>query len=120
MQAERRVRIIVMLAALAATLLLSACTKDGLRLGRKGSLEVPNATTTQQSVLPVAREGDAVVADGERIPTLDDPIAPEAQLRSADIRGDNADAPEPGDAIPEGPIAGERAPNRRFILDFLL
>ena len=123
MHAERRARIAVTLIALAATLLLAGCTQDGyFRLGRKGSLEVPNAATPTTNVLraPTAQEADVVVTEGDRIPTLDDPLAPEAQFRAADVRDDNADAPEPGDAIPEGPISDERAPRRRFLLDFLL
>ena len=125
MHTESHVRIIVLLAALAATLVLAGCTKDGFRLGRKGSLEVPGVSTNRQVGFagfdaPEAGEGNAVVTRGERAPALDDPIAAEARFRSADIRGDNADAPEAGDAIPEGPVAGERAPRRRFILDPLL
>ena len=124
MHSESRARILVLLVALAVTLTLAGCTKDGFRLGRKGSLEVPGTVETRSDfsgfTSPDAREGSVVVTDGSRVPPLDDPIAPGAEFRSADIRRDNADAPEAADAIPEGPVAGERAPRRRFILDFLL
>ena len=125
MPREGLARIVLMLVALAVTLTLAGCTNgDTLRLGRKGSLEVPGAVETQSGfpgfTAPEAREGNVVATEGARVPTLEDDIASEAQFRTADIRRDNADAPEAADAIPEGPIAADRAPRRRFLLDFLL
>ena len=65
--------------------------------------------------------GDTVVTESTEAPALRRPrTAAEAELRAADIRGANADAPETGDAVPEGPTVGATVPRRRFILDPLL
>ena len=98
--------------------------------GRKGGLEVPGMTdgisgtdaqlAVSRGLAPQARLGNTVVAAPRAAPPLRSPRgANEAEFRAADIRGANADAPEPGDAVPEGPTVGT-APQRRFVLDPLL
>ena len=98
--------------------------------GRKGGLEAPgltdglSATESQlaasRGLEPRARLGNTVVAEPRQAPALRGTRgAAEADLRAADIRGANADAPETGDAIPEGPTVGT-PPRRRFVLDPLL
>ena len=102
--------------------------------GRKGGLVAPGAEATSptasnlaisRGVEPDAREGDTVVRDAATAPPLRrDRDAEAARLRASDVRGANADAPEPGDAVPDGPTVGsergERGGERRFILDPLL
>ena len=85
--------------------------------GRKGSLEVPTGSVAGS--LPSS--SDRVdVREQERAPALASRTVSDVRVQTSDVRGQNADAPEPGDAIPEGPGAGARVPKRRFILDPLL
>ena len=108
-----------------------ALTVNLAQCGRKGALEVPgepgatvSGTEAQiaasRGLEPTARAGDTVVESPGAAPALRGARgAAAADLRAADIRGANADAPEPGDAIPEGPTTA--APERRgFLLDPLL
>ena len=98
--------------------------------GRKGELVAPGADAPEPvlsnlavsgGLEPEARPGDTVVSDTAEAPPLRGERGTEgAALRAADVRGGNADAPEAGDAIPEGPTAGAATPARRFILDPLL
>ena len=98
--------------------------------GRKGELVAPGAeapSNTASNIAisrglePTARMGDTVVTRPGSAPDLRRTRDSDAaQLRAADIRGANADAPEVGDAIPEGPTVGSTTPNRRFVLDPLL
>ena len=122
MHAERRARLALLVVALAALLAASAC-------GRKGALEIPDAPPRPNPLTtaldaPEAAGDDTVVRDTDEAPPLPGTIGPEAELRAADVRGANADAPEPGDAVPEGPRQGDgsaaRAGPRRFVLDPLL
>ena len=98
--------------------------------GRKGGLEAPGLTddiTGTEAQLAVsrgltrrARLGNTVVDAPRAAPPLRRTRGEaEANLRAADVRGANADAPETGDAIPEGPTVGT-PPRRRFVLDPLL
>lgn len=101
--------------------------------GRKGGLEVPGRvdgfTGTQAQLAasrglePRARLGNTVVAAPAEAPPLRGTPTQSggegAELRAADIRGANADAPEAGDAVPEGPTVGT-PPRRGFFLDPLL
>ena len=110
--------------ALVAAIALVGC-------GRKGSLETPSAPVLGNALILETNTadrslGDTVVTDEGRAPVLRRNAGGTAFERAqpetvtADIRGDNADAPEPGDAIAEGPTTGDRVPRRRFILDPLL
>ena len=98
--------------------------------GRKGGLEVPGMTddisgtdaqlAVSRGLEPRARLGNTVVAEPREAPSLRGRRGEDAaELRASDIRGANADAPEPGDAIPEGPTVGA-PPRRGFLLDPLL
>ena len=113
--------------AMIALLLLASALAG---CGRKGGLEAPGMTdgitgteaqlAVSQGLQPRARLGNTVVSEPRDAPALRGPRSQaEADLRAADIRGANADAPEPGDAIPEGPTVGE-PPRRPFVLDPLL
>ena len=98
--------------------------------GRKGELVAPGVEgadpvasnlAISRGLEPEARMGDTVVTEAADAPSLQRPRGDEAAtLRAADVRGANADAPEVGDAVPEGPTAGAATPRRRFILDPLL
>ena len=106
---------IVTLAFLAFVLGLVGC-------GRKGSLEVPTGSvaTTGPSRTDRVDVREVDVREQERAPALGSRTVSDVRVQTSDIRGRNADAPEPGDAIPEGPGVGASAPERRFILDPLL
>ena len=109
---------------LVAVLLVAGC-------GRKASLETPDDPVFGGFAVPSVRNADPRVADtlvedSGRAPALRRATGASAFERvpgetvTADIRDDNADAPEIGDAVAEGPTAGERVPRRRFVLDPLL
>ena len=93
----------------------------GVNGGARGSITATEAQlAASRGLEPRARLGNTVVAEPRQAPALRGPRgAAEANLRAADIRGANADAPEAGDAIPEGPTVGT-PPQRRFVLDPLL
>ena len=100
-----------LLAILALALLATAC-------GRKGGLEVPGG-----AMQPVEGMGETVVLGPAEAAAPRRQAATRAarvERRTSDIIGANADAPETGDAIPEGPTAGAVVPRRRFLLDPLL
>ena len=87
--------------------------------GRKGTLEVPGPAVAPVAMQPSASMGNTVVS-GPSEPETPRRRAARVERRTEDILAANADAPETGDAIPEGPTTGAVVPRRRFILDFLL
>lgn len=107
-----RITILAIIAALA----LAGC-------GRKGSLEVPGPAAAPMQAR--ANMGNTVVlapdqAEAPRRRGRSGADTASVDRRTTDIFDRNADAPETGDAIAEGPTAGSRVPRRRFLLDPLL
>ena len=102
-----------------AAVVVAICLGIGLSgCGRKGSLEVPGPTVASPAMN--ASMTDTAVRENDLAPRLGRRRALDRQLAEQPIGPNAADAPEVGDAIPEGPGTGAAVPRRRFLLDFLL
>ena len=95
--------------------------------GRKGALDVPASTGAVAPVPAAPASGiaatgtaDTPVTDGAAPPLLPSANETADRFRQRTLAGEGADAPETGDAVPEGPMAGAVVPQRRFVLDPLL
>lgn len=104
----------------ASRALLVAVVCAGVALGgcgRKGSLEYPGTGLAPQASQSMT---DTTVRENDLAPRLGRRRDLDRRLAEQPVGPDNADAPEVGDAIPEGPGAGVAPQRRRFLLDFLL